>query len=68
MIGRMIAPSARMMSPAPLPGKKFRKLRFLMTGNSLAALLPQSASLRGETDHIMLSNEDAGFTSRVVAA
>jgi len=31
----MIAPAAQMMSPPPHVGGRFRKLRFLMTDNSL---------------------------------
>jgi hypothetical protein len=34
MIGRMIAPSARMMSPSSYHRQKLKKLRFSMTDNS----------------------------------
>jgi len=34
MIGRMIAPSARMMSPGSYNRQKLKKLRFSMTDNT----------------------------------
>ena len=39
MIGRMIAPPARMMSPVPLRGRRTRKLRFLIADNILGDLM-----------------------------
>jgi hypothetical protein len=41
----MIAPSARMMSRAALPGKKLRKPRFLMTDNTSTRVRHTNATL-----------------------
>jgi hypothetical protein len=50
---RMIAPSARMMSPGALyDGVGLRKLRFLMTDNRSGADLSRSDAILGDLDFL----------------